>query len=61
MLSIATLTDIDIPAIITYTVNGLPGSTSMKSFMYEAEHLKEFKKKLLSYDIARNIEKRTNV
>lgn len=58
MLSIATLTDIDIPAIITYTVNGLPGSTSMKSFMYEAENLKEFKNKLLSYDIQQGILKR---
>lgn len=58
MLSIASLTDIDIPAIITYTVNGLPGSTIMKSFMYEAENLKEFKKKLLSYDIQQGILKK---
>lgn len=38
-------------SIDDYTINGLPGPSHMKSCMYEAENLKDFKKKILSYEI----------
>lgn len=53
MLTIASLGDIDTPAIITYTVDGLPESSNVKGFMYEATTLKEFKAKIRSYEILR--------
>lgn len=50
MLEIAAQSDIDVKAIITYVIQGLPGSTSMKNFMHDADNLKQFKRKLESYD-----------
>lgn len=43
MLSIATQGNVDIPAVITYTVDGLPGLSKEKHFLYEPETLKELK------------------
>lgn len=51
MLSIAAQSDVDICAVITYTIDGLSGSIKSKSFMYEAENLNIFKKKLTSYEM----------
>lgn len=51
MLSIAAQTDIDTAAIITHTINGLPGPSSLKCHMYEAKDLRSFKDKLLAYEI----------
>lgn len=42
MLSIATQTNIDIEVVITYIVDGPPGSAQSKSFMYGAETLKDY-------------------
>lgn len=49
MISIASRSDIDIAAVITYTINGLPGPPNIKAHIYEADNLKDFKKKLISY------------
>lgn len=46
MLSTAAQSDVDVAAIITYTINGLPGSNELKAHLYEAENLDEFKRKL---------------
>lgn len=43
MLSIASVGGVDVAATITYTVDGLPGSTQSKKFMYEAKTIAEFK------------------
>lgn len=51
MLSIAAQANIDEEAIITYTINGLPGSREIKAHMFEADNLKAFKKKLDAYEI----------
>lgn len=51
MLSIAAHSDLDHAAVITYTIEGLPGSIEMKSFMFEAETINLFKKKLQAYDL----------
>lgn len=51
MLAIAEESNIDVEAVITYTIQGLPGTPNMKNFMFEATTIKEFKKKLLSYEI----------
>lgn len=51
MLSIVSLGNVDVAATISYTVDGLPGSRDVKSFMYEAVSLKEFKAKLAAYEI----------
>lgn len=51
MLTLASQSDIDTAAIITYTINGLPGSNNFKAHMYDADNLKDFKKKLMSYEI----------
>lgn len=60
MLSLATHTNIDKAAIITYTIDGLPGSIESKSFMYEATTISVFKKKLQAHDsISKNMTKPT--
>lgn len=51
MLSLTSHSNIDQSAIITYTIEGLPGSNESKAFMYEAENLSDFKKKLQAYDL----------
>lgn len=53
MMSIGAESEIEIEAIITYVIKCLPGSSSDKNYMYEATTLKEFKKKLMSYEIQR--------
>lgn len=45
MLSLASHSNIDEAAIITYTIEGLPGSIESKAFMYEAQTIAQFKKK----------------
>lgn len=50
MLAIAAEGDVELQAVITYIVQGLPGPSSAKSFMLEAENMKEFKKKLAAFD-----------
>lgn len=60
MLSIAYLGDVDMAAVITYTIEGLPGLTQSKNFMYEATTLKEFKVKLRSYEILQGRSFETN-
>lgn len=51
MLLIASEADIDVQAIITHTIHGLNGPAHIKSPMYEATSLREFKKKLIAYEI----------
>lgn len=51
MLSLASHSNIDHAAIITYTIEGLPGTTESKAFMYEAETISQFKKKLHAFEI----------
>lgn len=51
MLAIASQTDVDTAAIISYTISGLPGSSHLKAHMYDADNLRDFKKKLRSYEI----------
>lgn len=51
MLSLAAHSDIDHAAIITYTIEGLPGTLESKAFMYEAQTINEFKGKLRAYDL----------
>lgn len=51
MLEIGTQGNIEIQAIILYTINGLPGPPESKGFMYEAQNLKDFKQKLSSYEM----------
>lgn len=51
MLAIASQSEVDTAAIISYTVNGLPGPNHVKAHMFDAESLKDFKKKLQSYEI----------
>lgn len=51
MLAIAEHSDIEIEAIITYVIQGLPGSVSEKNYMYEATTLQEFKKNLTAYEL----------
>lgn len=50
MLALAAEGDVDLQAVLTYTVQGFPGPSSAKFFMLEAENLREFKKKLAAYD-----------
>lgn len=54
MLSIARLAEIDEAATITYTIDGLPGSTQFKNFMYEATTIHDFKSKIKTYEIMMN-------
>lgn len=51
MLSIGSKGNVDRTAIITYTIDGLPGSPTTKNFMYEAKTIKEFKVKLETFDL----------
>lgn len=51
MLSLGTKGNVDHSAIITYTIDGLPGPTITKNFMYEAKSIKEFKLKLQTFDL----------
>lgn len=51
MLSIAASGGVDEAATITYTIDGLPGSTQMKNFMYEATTIPDFKTKIITYEI----------
>lgn len=51
MLSLASHTNIDKAAIITYTIEGLPGSIESKAFMYEAQTVGQFKKKLQAFEL----------
>lgn len=51
MLSIAKSGDVDEAATITYTINGLPGTTQIKNFMYEAKTIPDFKTKIMTYEI----------
>lgn len=51
MLAIASQTEVDTAAIISYTINGLPGPNHLKAYMYKADNLKDFKKKLRAYEI----------
>lgn len=51
MISIGSQADVDIQGIITHIINGLPGHTNIKAFMYEAKTLKEIKQKLKIYEI----------
>lgn len=60
MLSLAAHSDIDHAAIITYTIQGLPGSNEAKSFMYEADTIKQFKRKLQAYDLRLNDNEKYN-
>lgn len=43
--------EVDDAAIIAYTVDGLPGSSESKAFMYDASDFSEFKRKLQSYEL----------
>lgn len=54
MLGIASSTDIQQQAIITYNIDGLPGSTMHKNFMYEAKTIKHLKEKLIIFDSMQN-------
>lgn len=49
-MEIASESEIDIKALITHVINGLPGSQSTKNYMYEAENIKQLKKKLESFE-----------
>lgn len=51
MLAIGAQGNLDIPAIITHTINGLPGSPQMKSFLFDCQTLKDFKRKLSALDL----------
>lgn len=51
MLAIASQSDMDVGAIITFTVDGLPGTPESKAFMYHTRTLDEFKEKLLGYEL----------
>lgn len=51
MLSIGAKGNVDQTAIFTYTIDGLPGSPAVKSFMYEAKSIRDFKHKLESYEL----------
>lgn len=51
MLSTAAQSDVDVAAIITYTINELPGSNELKAHLYEAGNLDEFERKLRAYEI----------
>lgn len=51
MIAIAAQADVDHPAVISYIVDGLPGSPESKAFMYDAENIKVLKKKLQSYEL----------
>lgn len=51
MFALASQSDLDTAAIITYTINGLPGPNHLKAHMYEADNLKDFKRKLMAYEI----------
>lgn len=50
MISLAEQADVDTAAVISYTIDGLPGSMELKGFMYEASTISELKKKLKNYD-----------
>lgn len=50
MMNIASGSNVDTQAIITYTIEGLPGTSQSKSHMFEADNLKEFKRKLAAYE-----------
>lgn len=49
MMALANQANIDEVAVITYVVDGLPGSDELKASMYEAETFSELKKKLHVY------------
>lgn len=59
MLALSSNSHIDKAAIITYTIEGLPGSMESKSFMFKAETISEFKRKLQAYDLMMSKKQKT--
>lgn len=51
MIKIARQAEVDDAAIISYVADGLPGSPESKGFLYDADDITEFKRKLLSYEL----------
>lgn len=51
MLAIGSRGNVEHKAIITYTIDGLPGSTATKNFMYDARTIKDFKQKLETFEL----------
>lgn len=54
ILALGAQDNIDIPAIITHTINGLPGPIHTKAFLYDSSTLKDFKKKLCAFELNQN-------
>lgn len=55
MLEIASESNVETRAVITYTIEGLPGTSQSKSHMFEADNLKEFKRKLEAFETEHQI------
>lgn len=54
MLALASQANIDEAAVVTYIVDGLPGSATVKSFMYEAQTISELKRKMRTYELVQS-------
>lgn len=51
MLTIGAQCDMDIRSILSHTTNGVPGTDFIKTILYDAQNLREFKYKLETYEI----------
>lgn len=54
MLELGSQGCLDVQAILTHTINGIPGPAHMKSFLFDAKKLREFKGKLKSFEVQQN-------
>lgn len=54
MLELGSQGGLDVQAILTHTINGIPGPSHLKSFLFDARDLQEFKRKLRSFEVQLN-------
>ena len=54
MLELGSQGGLDAQAIFTHTINGISGPAHLKSFLFDARDLQEFKRKLKSFEVQQN-------
>lgn len=54
MLELGSQGCVDVRAILTHTINGIPGPAHMKTFLFDAKNVREFEDKLKSFEVQQN-------
>lgn len=59
MISIGSQGNVDTQAILTHTVNGLPGPSAIKHQLYDCSTIQEFKRRLNVFELQNNLTNQT--